>query len=105
MLYCIYTIIYFTTIIIATATTVTSTTITTSLLPPSTSNPTPTDHMHATNPKTENLRPLRPFLDMPPVRVLGLLIDVKAEVNIHFLHAVLYINIVFCSTHIYIYYI
>jgi 5'(3')-deoxyribonucleotidase len=40
-----------------------------------------TDHMQALNPKTENLKPLRPFLDMAPVRILGLLLDVKAEVR------------------------
>jgi hypothetical protein len=36
--------------------------------------------MHALNPKTENLKPLRPFLDLAPLRILGLLLDVKAEV-------------------------
>jgi hypothetical protein len=41
-----------------------------------------TDHMQALNPKTENLKPLRPFLDMAPVRILGLLLDVKAEVRV-----------------------
>jgi WASH complex subunit 7 len=40
--------------------------------------------MQAVNPKTENLRPMRPFLDLAPLRVLGLLIDVKAEVT-HYL--------------------
>jgi hypothetical protein len=38
--------------------------------------------MQALNPKTENLKPLRPFLDLAPLRILGLLLDVKAEVNI-----------------------
>eukprot|EP01034_Spumella_vulgaris_P022423 gene22423-28547_t len=42
------------------------------------------DHMHAVNPKTENLRPLKPFLDLAPIRILGLLIDVKNEVT-HYL--------------------
>ncbi len=42
------------------------------------------DHMHSVNPKTENLRPLRPFLDLAPIRILGLLIDIKSEVT-HYL--------------------
>lgn len=37
--------------------------------------------MQAVNPKTENLKPLRPFLDLAPLRILGLLLDVKAEVQ------------------------
>ena len=40
-----------------------------------------TDHMQSVNPKTENLKPLRPFLDLAPLRILGLLLDVKAEVS------------------------
>jgi len=42
------------------------------------------DHMQTINPKTENLRPLRPFLDLTPVRVLGLMINIKNEVT-HYL--------------------
>ena len=42
------------------------------------------DHMQAVNPKTENLRIIRPFLDLPAVRVLGLMIDIKREVT-HYL--------------------
>lgn len=38
--------------------------------------------MHALNPKTENLKPLKPFVDMQPVRILGLIVDIKAEVGI-----------------------
>jgi hypothetical protein len=44
-----------------------------------------TDHMQALNPKTENLKPLRPFLDLAPLRILGLLLDVKAEVSARYL--------------------
>ena len=40
--------------------------------------------MQSVNPKTENLKPLRPFLDLAPLRILGLLLDVKAEVT-HYL--------------------
>ena len=42
------------------------------------------DHMQTVNPKTENLRPLRPFLDLAPLRILGLMVDVKKEVT-HYL--------------------
>jgi len=42
------------------------------------------DHMQTVNPKSENLRPLRPFLDLPAIRVLGLMVDVKKEVT-HYL--------------------
>jgi WASH complex subunit 7 len=42
------------------------------------------DHMQAVNPKTENLKPLRPFLDLSPLRILGLVIDIKTEVT-HYL--------------------
>eukprot|EP00981_Chlorochromonas_danica_P012186 scaffold4610_cov180-Ochromonas_danica.AAC.3 len=42
------------------------------------------DHMVALNPKTENLRPLKPFLDLPPISVLGHLLDIKASVT-HYL--------------------
>jgi WASH complex subunit 7 len=41
-------------------------------------------HMATTNPKTENLSPLRPFLDMSPLRLLGLIIDIHQEVK-HYL--------------------
>lgn len=47
--------------------------------------------MQALNPKTENLKPLRPFLDLAPLRILGLLLDVKAEVNIVVLFCVLFV--------------
>eukprot|EP01038_Epipyxis_sp_PR26KG_P006379 gene6379-8787_t len=42
------------------------------------------DHMQALNPKTENLKPLRPFLDLAPLRILGLIVDIKNEVT-HYL--------------------
>jgi WASH complex subunit 7 len=42
------------------------------------------DHLQTLNPKAENLTPLRPFLDMSPVRVLGLIIDIHHEVK-HYL--------------------
>ena len=42
------------------------------------------NHMELVNPKTENLRPLRPFLELPPVRVLGMMVDIKKEVT-HYL--------------------
>lgn len=42
------------------------------------------DHMQTLNPKAENLKPLRPFLDLPPIRILGQLIDIKNEVT-HYL--------------------
>ena len=38
------------------------------------------DPHQALNPKTENLKPLKPFLDMSPLRVLGLIINIKKEV-------------------------
>jgi WASH complex subunit 7 len=41
-------------------------------------------HMQAVNPKTENLRPLRPFLDLTPLRYLGVVFDIKATVS-HYL--------------------
>jgi WASH complex subunit 7 len=37
--------------------------------------------MQALNPKTEDLRPLRPFLDIPPVRILGQIVDIREEVT------------------------
>ena len=43
------------------------------------------DHLQTVNPKTENLRPLRPFIDLPVVRVLGLRVNIKAEVE-HYLN-------------------
>lgn len=42
------------------------------------------DHMQTINPKTENLRPLKPFLDLQKLRFLGLLVDIKEEVQ-HYL--------------------
>lgn len=42
------------------------------------------DHMEALNPKTENLRPLSSFIDLAPVRFLGLIVDIKNEVT-HYL--------------------
>eukprot|EP01037_Dinobryon_pediforme_P023515 gene23515-24991_t len=36
-------------------------------------------HMQALNPKTENLKPLQPFLEMTPLKVLGLIINIKNE--------------------------
>lgn len=42
------------------------------------------DHMEIINPKTENLRPLKPFLDLAPLRFLGLLVNIKSEVT-HYL--------------------
>lgn len=42
------------------------------------------DHLKTLNPKEENLAPLRPFLDMMPVRVLGLILDIHHEVK-HYL--------------------
>jgi len=41
-------------------------------------------HMQAVNPKAANSRLLRPFLDLPPLRVLGLIVNVKNEVT-HYL--------------------
>jgi WASH complex subunit 7 len=41
------------------------------------------DHMASSSPKTEN-KPLRPFLDIPPLRMLGLIISIRNEVT-HYL--------------------
>lgn len=40
--------------------------------------------MHTVSPRVESLKPLKQFLDMPPLRILGLIIDVKHEVT-HYL--------------------
>ncbi|RYH11489.1 hypothetical protein EON65_38690 [archaeon] len=42
------------------------------------------DHMVAVNPKSENLRPLKPFLDMAPIHFLGRIIYIKQSVT-HYL--------------------
>ena len=42
------------------------------------------DHMQTINPKVEKARPLRPFLDLAPLRVLGLMVNIKNEVT-HYL--------------------
>jgi len=42
------------------------------------------DHMQTINPKAENSRPLRPFLDLAPLRILGLMVNIKNEVT-HYL--------------------
>ena len=42
------------------------------------------NHVQTLNPKTENLRPLRPFLDIAPLKILGLVINIKNEVT-HYL--------------------
>eukprot|EP01031_Cornospumella_fuschlensis_P033498 gene33498-40530_t len=42
------------------------------------------DHMVAVNPKSENLRPLKPFLDMAPLHFLGRIIYIKQSVT-HYL--------------------
>lgn len=42
------------------------------------------DHLESVNPKSENLKPLRPFLDLPVIRVLGLQVNIKKEVT-HYL--------------------
>lgn len=42
------------------------------------------DHLQTLNPKTENLRPLKPFLQLPKLKILGTLIDVQEEVT-HYL--------------------
>jgi WASH complex subunit 7 len=39
------------------------------------------DHMQALNPKVDSLRPLKPFLDLAPVRILGTLLSVREEVR------------------------
>ena len=41
------------------------------------------DHMQTVNPKTEKIRPLRQFLDLPPLRIVGQLLDIHAEVLLH----------------------
>ena len=46
-------------------------------------------HLATMNPKAENVTPLRPFLDMPPLRVLGLIIDIHHEVK-HYLDTTFY---------------
>ena len=52
--------------------------------------------MQALNPKTENLKPLRPFLDLAPLRILGLLLDVKAEVHIAIIYVLSVISVLNC---------
>lgn len=42
------------------------------------------DHMQTLNPKAEKSRTLRSFLDLPPLRILGLIVNVKNEVT-HYL--------------------
>ena len=42
------------------------------------------DHLQTINPKTEDLAPLRPLLDINPIHVLGLIIDIRHEVK-HYL--------------------
>lgn len=42
------------------------------------------DHMVALNPKTDTLRPLKQFLELSPIRVLSLLVNIKKEVT-HYL--------------------
>jgi len=42
------------------------------------------NHVQTLNPKTENLRPLRPFLDIAPLKILGLVVNIKNEVT-HYL--------------------
>ena len=40
------------------------------------------DHMQTVNPKTEKkIRPLRQFLDLSPLRIVGQLLDIHAEVS------------------------
>lgn len=46
-------------------------------------------HLQNENPRTDNLRPLRPFLDMAPLKFLGIVLDVKATVS-HYLDHVFY---------------
>jgi WASH complex subunit 7 len=43
------------------------------------------DHMHSVNPKTENLKPIKPLLQIADVRVLGIVIEIKNEVS-HYLN-------------------
>jgi WASH complex subunit 7 len=47
------------------------------------------DHMQALNPKRDTLKPLKPFLDLAPIRVLGTLLDIKQEVT-HYLDQTFY---------------
>jgi WASH complex subunit 7 len=47
------------------------------------------DHMQALNPKTDTLRPLRPFLDTPPLKILGTVLNIKQEVT-HYLNRSFY---------------
>lgn len=47
------------------------------------------DHMQALNPKTDTLRPLRPFLEISPLRVLGIVVNIKSEVE-HYLDRTFY---------------
>jgi WASH complex subunit 7 len=42
------------------------------------------DHMEALNPKSENLKTLRSLLDIAPIRMLGLIVNIKNEVT-HYL--------------------
>lgn len=46
-------------------------------------------HMQTLNPKTENARPFRPLLDLPPLRILGLMVNIKNEVT-HYLDRTFY---------------
>eukprot|EP00606_Chrysophyceae_sp_TOSAG23-5_P000989 GSChrysophyteH2.ASY1.ANO1.1643.1 assembled CDS len=55
------------------------------------------EHLETVNPKASNLTPLRPFLDMPPLRVLGLIIDIHQEVK-HYLDTNFY-NLTTISLH------
>ena len=47
--------------------------------------------MHTVSPKVESLKPLKQFLDMPPLRILGLKIDVKHEVIINLYYRIKFI--------------
>jgi WASH complex subunit 7 len=47
------------------------------------------DHMQALNPKTDTLRPLRPFLDIPPLKILGTVLSIRHEVT-HYLNRSFY---------------
>ena len=42
------------------------------------------DHMETVNPKSDDMKSLRPFLELPTIRVLGLQVDIKKEVT-HYL--------------------
>jgi WASH complex subunit 7 len=46
-------------------------------------------HMKSVNPKEENLRPLRPFLDTAPIHVLGSVVSIKDNVA-HYLDRTFY---------------